>query len=131
MRSAMDPPADRGRCVGAIQKSLMPFGARQPRPVLLRNGIMSGTSALSSPPPIQRKAGKRQGHAVPRLANGEEAPVDSPVHALQQELIQIESAQDGPALSEPKAPGWVRLTLPLVVSGVLWLGIFQLVAMLW
>ncbi|HQS70792.1 MAG: hypothetical protein B7Y36_13115 [Novosphingobium sp. 28-62-57] len=92
---------------------------------------MSGTSALSSSPLLERKAGKLREHAAPRLANGEETPIDSPVHALQQELIQIESAQDAAALSEPKAPGWVRLTLPLVVSGVLWLGIFQLVAMLW
>lgn len=92
---------------------------------------MSGTPAFSSLPPIQRAASKRQGHLVPRLANGDEPPVESPVHALQQELNQIDKAWDKPDSSEPKAPGWVRVMLPLVASVVLWTVIFRLISGFW
>ncbi|MCX7284935.1 MAG: hypothetical protein NTX28_12970 [Novosphingobium sp.] len=93
---------------------------------------MSAHSALSSPPPAQGKASKRHDRVAPRLASGEERPVQSPVHALQQELIRTDAVmRDSSGSSVQKAPGWVRLTLPLAASLALWAVIFQLVSMVW
>lgn len=57
--------------------------------------------------------------------DGAESPVQSPVHRLQAELQRLES---GPVQFDhatvKKAPGWVRLMLPVAASSVMWAGIF-------
>ncbi len=92
---------------------------------------MSGSVIFASSEPIEAKAGTRQPRVEPRLASGDEAPVDSPVHALQQELGRFDIAVHVCDSSEGKAPGWVQLTLPLASSVMLWIVIFQLFSLAW
>ncbi|MFM6830303.1 MAG: hypothetical protein ACKOVA_08260 [Novosphingobium sp.] len=71
----------------------------------------------------------------PRSAESVDAPVRSPVHELQDQLVMRHAANFdsmGDALFEhahrtPKAPGWVRLFLPLSLSLGLWALIFRAV----
>lgn len=92
---------------------------------------MSGTPATLPPQPVLTKGRERKKRPEPRLASGEEVPVESPVHALYQELARIDEVAGEIDLPEPKAPGWVRLTLPLALSFMLWISIWRLVAIFW
>ncbi len=62
------------------------------------------------------------GRAVPRLAVDRDVPVVSAVHGMHTNLWAF--AENSPEPPLAPYPGWVRLTLPLVVSGGLWLAIF-------
>lgn len=80
---------------------------------------MSGLPALS----IELSAVSAGDHRVrgPRPADAIDAPVTSPVHELQDQLQRLNADSDGSTVHQPaKAPGWVRLSLPLGVSVILW-----------
>jgi hypothetical protein len=66
---------------------------------------------------------------VPRLASGDEEPVFSPVHALQQELLPLAEASPKPV--DALYPLWLRVTIiggsstlawGVIIWGVLRLG---------
>lgn len=62
----------------------------------------------------------RSSHDGPREARAMDVPVHSPVHDLQHEILRAH--EGGPASDSraDKAPGWVRLGLPVIVSLMLW-----------
>lgn len=64
---------------------------------------------------------------VPREARHVDEPVNSPVHALQHELVRAHEAFETGDLREDKAPGWVRIGFPAVVSLILWIVIIGLI----
>lgn len=70
--------------------------------------------------PVAHEAAQR----APRAADEIDAPIGSPVHALQEQLRRFEAPLDDLEYSasarSDKAPGWVRLTLPMVLSMALW-----------
>lgn len=84
---------------------------------------MSGLSALS----IKRPAVDAADNASrgPRVADTIDAPVTSPVHEMHDQLLRLNAAE--PAAQPPpgatKVPGWLRLSLPLGMSVILWAGI--------
>lgn len=70
----------------------------------------------------------------PRIAADIDQPFGSPVHALQEQLQRIGDL-DGPAetaypFAEDKAPGWVRMGLPIALSVVLWTVILRVTGLL-
>ena len=58
----------------------------------------------------------------PRPARDHDGFVASPVHAMHQNLWAF--SQDPPETPVRLYPGWVRLAVPLVGSGALWVMIF-------
>lgn len=97
---------------------------------------MTGLQALSAPFPLT--ADSDAALRGPRAADPAYAPVRSPVHQLQDQLHKQHAADfgtDGSALDAfvqradfgqraDKAPGWMRLALPLLLTLVLWALIF-------
>lgn len=73
----------------------------------------------------------------PRSAEAVDAPVRSPVHELQDKLLTGQEAEYGSVVDHlgehagrnSKAPGWVRLSLPLLLSFGLWALIFWIVSL--
>ncbi|CAH0496336.1 hypothetical protein [Novosphingobium sp. CECT 9465] len=70
----------------------------------------------------------------PRIAADIDQPFGSPVHALQEQLQKIGDV-NGPAetaypFAEDKAPGWVRMGLPIALSVVLWTVILRVTGVL-
>ena len=64
--------------------------------------------------------------AGPRAAGSGEAPVASPVHDLQEQLARLNATPTSENDLEPRhgrLPGWLRLSLPLAMSLMLWAGI--------
>ncbi|MBB3860743.1 hypothetical protein GGQ88_002012 [Novosphingobium hassiacum] len=84
---------------------------------------MSGLSALS----IKRPAADAADNPPrgPRVADTIDAPVTSPVHELQDQLQRLNAAEpySPGAQVATKAPGWLRVSLPLGMSIILWAGI--------
>jgi hypothetical protein len=76
--------------------------------------------------PIEQSAAR-----VPaRVAADGDGYVASPVHRLQASAFEFAAAEFAAADVAPvvdRYPGWVRLMLPLVLSGGLWAGIVWLV----
>lgn len=62
-----------------------------------------------------------------RPAQAEDAPVGSPVHALQHEIVAGWTAEQAGDSRPVKAPGWFRLAFPVCSSLVLWCGIIGFV----
>lgn len=66
----------------------------------------------------------------PRPADGIDVPVASPVHDLQHQLQRLGDASvpydytEDERRASDKAPGWLRLSLPVAMSVVMWIGIF-------
>ncbi|WP_428333518.1 hypothetical protein [Novosphingobium sp.] len=58
----------------------------------------------------------------PRAARDHDGFIASPVHAMHQNLWAFAQSPAEPPL--PLYPGWVRLAIPLVGSGALWVIIF-------
>lgn len=93
---------------------------------------MSGSQALSvNTPALAENNARLPG---PRVAVEVDTPVRSPVHDLQGQLEQLQDfSPDGGHCSfdfGPRAPGWIRLTLPIGLSLGLWSVIFWIVALL-
>ncbi|WP_156451980.1 hypothetical protein [Novosphingobium sp. CCH12-A3] len=85
---------------------------------------MSGSPVLSAKLPSGVAESVAPNIAVPRPARQEDAPVRSPVHQLQEELMAGRFGQaEGDSPTE-SASGWVRLGLPLALSVLLWTVIF-------
>lgn len=87
---------------------------------------MSGMPLLSADAPADLAEAREGAIAVPRPAGPGDVPVQSPVHRLQSDLLAagvLESDSLAETASE-KAPGWVRLLLPVGVSLLLWSVIF-------
>lgn len=99
--------------------------------LMQKREAMSRTPALSQLPPLQGSERLLPEGTAPRLADEAEAPVDSPVHALQRELARLQPVVDGGDSQRRKASGWVRLGLPLVLSIGLWFVIIQIIGTLW
>jgi hypothetical protein len=60
--------------------------------------------------------------ALPRLAADHDAFVASPVHGMHENLWAF--AENPPETPAGLYPGWIRLAVPLVASGGLWVVIF-------
>ncbi len=58
---------------------------------------------------------------APRAATGDDGFIASPVHQLHDTLWDF--AELPPAPDLPVFPGWVRVLVPVLASGTLWLGI--------
>lgn len=57
----------------------------------------------------------------PRVAETVDAPIASPVHRLQDQLQRLgEHTPDAANERHERAPGWVRLALPVALSVALW-----------
>lgn len=63
-------------------------------------------------------------------ADGLDAPLGSPVHELHVQLQQLEEPVDHRDIQSDKAPGWVRLTLPVIVSMALWTVILRITGLI-
>lgn len=85
---------------------------------------MSGSPVLSAKLPSGVAENIAPTLAVPRPARQEDAPVRSPVHQLQEELIAGRFGQTEGDSPTESASGWVRLGLPLALSVLLWTVIF-------
>jgi len=59
---------------------------------------------------------------LPRLAGDHDRYTASPVHAMHEELCVF--AESPPQRDSGFYPGWIRLTIPLLASGLLWGMIF-------
>jgi hypothetical protein len=70
----------------------------------------------------------------PRVANPVDAPIASPVHSLQDKLIGFDELDAGSEMAYSfkahKAPAWVRMALPVVLSIGLWAGILYAVGLI-
>lgn len=87
--------------------------------------------ALSSPPVQGEQVAPGSDGGVVRLANELECPVESPVHALQRELGKLDALKREDDSLANRAPGWLRIALPLAMSIGLWIvliGIFRALA---
>ncbi|MBF9151880.1 hypothetical protein [Novosphingobium jiangmenense] len=92
-----------------------------------RGAIMSGLPLLSAELPDALFEDPSAKAARLRPAHAADAPVSSPVHALQHEIAAGWNAE-APGDSHPaKAPGWVRLAFPVCSSLILWFGIIGFV----
>jgi hypothetical protein len=97
---------------------------------------MTGSHALSADFPFAADLDAVSGSG-PRPAGTVDAPVLSPVHQLQDDLQRFHPADADSytgmtaddAMLADKAPGWVRLMLPLTVSLGLWAVIFGVVGL--
>lgn len=85
---------------------------------------MSGSPVLSAELPSGVAENIAPTLAVPRPARQEDAPVRSPVHQLQEELMAGRFGQTEGDSPTESASGWVRLGLPLALSVLLWIVIF-------
>ena len=74
-------------------------------------------------------AGHPSRHGL-REARHVDAPVQSPVHALQHEIQRAHEAVAESDSREGKSPGWVRLGFPVVASMLLWTVIIGFIRML-
>lgn len=69
--------------------------------------------------------------AALRPVTDSDTPFLSPVHLMQAELRRLEhNASTLDQVLDAKAPGWARLTLPIVASSLLWFGIFRVWSLL-
>lgn len=59
---------------------------------------------------------------LPRLAGDHDRHAASPVHAMHEELYVFAESPQGRETGF--YPGWIRLTIPLLASGLLWGMIF-------
>lgn len=86
----------------------------------------------SLPPPSAPSQGRPDADGGrPRLAEGQERPVESPVHALHRELERLDRLQEAADQAcGSRSPGWLRLALPLALSVVLWGAILRAVSLL-
>lgn len=70
----------------------------------------------------------------PRGAAEVDAPITSPVHAMHEQLLRFGETGSGDETSFPfaedKAPGWVRMGLPVGLSVVLWVVILRVTGLL-
>ncbi|MGV3510816.1 MAG: hypothetical protein ACO1OX_02305 [Novosphingobium sp.] len=88
---------------------------------------MAGLPLLSAelPPELcDDPPGNRVG---PRPAGALDGPVHSPVHALQHEILAGWNGVDSADSRQDKAPGWVRLAVPVGSSIALWIVIIGFV----
>lgn len=71
---------------------------------------------IGSTPVINDKAARGL-----RVADTVDAPIASPVHMLQDQLQRLgEDAASVAQVMDDKAPGWIRLALPVALSVALW-----------
>jgi len=85
---------------------------------------MSGLPVLSAERPSEVAESIALTTTAPRPARREDAPVRSPVHQLQDELLAGRFGQAEGDSPPESASGWVRLALPLGLSVLLWTVIF-------
>lgn len=83
---------------------------------------MSRMPLLSTDAQADLSEGRDGGLVAPRPAGPGDVPVQSPVHRLQSDLL-VATVHQTDSHAE-KAPGWVRLLLPVAVSLLLWSVIF-------
>lgn len=77
----------------------------------------------------------REAAPVPmvRQADVLDAPVESPVHQLQGELLRLNNvplSDLATTLHDEKLPGWLQITLPVVLSLVMWAVILRAVGLI-
>jgi hypothetical protein len=92
---------------------------------------MSRTPALPQLPHLLESHRLVPEGSALRLADDEAAPIESPVHALQRQLVRLQAGADESDSPRRKAPGWVRVGMPLTLSIGLWLEIIQIIGALW
>lgn len=92
---------------------------------------MSRTPALSQLPHLLESHGPVSEGSALRLADDEAAPIESPVHALQRELVRLQPGADEGDSPPRKVSGWIRLGMPLALSTGLWLVIIQIIGAVW
>lgn len=80
----------------------------------------------AQPPECEALAGRdpvacgRSGRG-PRVADTVDTPIASPVHMLQDQLQRLgEDTAEAAIEMDEKAPGWMRLGLPVALSVALW-----------